>query len=75
MGADQNRILVGFKETNKSINFAVACGAKFSIDPDSHRIAGFNDIKYGVAVARKAGLRAEQVVTCLEADEFLSQLR
>lgn len=59
----------------RMINFAVACGAKFSIDPDSHRIAGFNDIKYGVAVARKAGLRAEQVVTCLEADEFLSQLR
>ena len=38
-------------------------GCAFAIDPDAHHVDGFDDLRYGVAVARKAGLTAGDVVT------------
>lgn len=38
------------------IEYAISKGALISIDPDAHSIGGYNDIKYGVLAAQKAGL-------------------
>lgn len=57
------------------ISFALDQGAKFSIDPDSHKVAGFADLRFGVQVARKGGLTPKHIVTCLNADQFLASLR
>ena len=37
-------------------------GCKFSINPDAHSIHGYDVLQYGVAIARKAGLTADDVV-------------
>ncbi len=38
------------------------CGAQVAINPDAHEVAGLQDTRYGIAVARKALLPATQVV-------------
>lgn len=55
---------------------AEAEGCKFSINPDAHHIDGLDLIRYGVTMARKAGLTAKDVVnTAPTAAEFLAQLK
>lgn len=44
--------------------YAVEKGVLLSINPDAHRNSGFGDMQYGVHVARKGGLTAEN---CLNA--------
>jgi DNA polymerase (family X) len=51
-------------------------GCKFSINPDAHVTVGFDDVPYGVMMARKAGLTPDDVVnTAATGQEFLSQLK
>ena len=51
-------------------------GCTFSIDPDAHHVDGFDDVRYGVAVARKAGLtRADVVTSEPTAAAFLGRLK
>ncbi len=51
-------------------------GCKFSINPDAHVTHGFDDVRYGVMMARKAGLTPDDVVnTATTGKEFLSQLK
>jgi DNA polymerase (family X) len=51
-------------------------GCRFSINPDAHVVSGFDDIRYGVMMARKAGLTADDVVnTALSGKDFLSLLK
>lgn len=40
------------------IGYALEQGVLISIDPDAHTIGGYNDIRYGVLAAQKAGLTA-----------------
>ncbi len=55
---------------------AKAKGCQFSINPDAHHVDGFNDLKYGVMMARKAGLSKEDVVnTAATAKDFLARLK
>jgi DNA polymerase (family X) len=44
----------------KQIDYALEKGVLISIDPDAHSIEGFNDIRYGVLSAQKAGLPKEK---------------
>jgi DNA polymerase (family X) len=60
------------------INYALEQGALISIDPDAHTIEGYNDIRYGVLAAQKAGLQPERNLSSfgLEAfREYLSRRR
>lgn len=41
---------------------AKAAGVKLAINPDAHSTSGLADLDYGVGVARRAGLQAEDVV-------------
>ena len=58
------------------IKKAKALGCKFSLNPDAHHIDGFADLKYGVMMARKAGLTPEDVInTAPTAEAFLALLK
>ncbi|QQL50713.1 DNA polymerase/3'-5' exonuclease PolX [Mucilaginibacter ginkgonis] len=47
--------------------YALTKGVMLSINPDAHRVESFHDMKYGVLVARKAGLTREH---CLNAHDL-----
>ena len=56
------------------INYALEKNVLISINPDAHSIDGFNDCKYGVLVAQKAGLTKEQNLSSFKLTEFESFL-
>ncbi len=47
----------------------------FAINTDAHVPGGLNDLRFGVQVARKAGLRARDVVNSLDQGAFLEFVR
>lgn len=52
--------------------YALEKGVMLSINPDAHRNEGFNDMKYGVYVARKGGLIANQCFNSLNLQQISS---
>ena len=45
-------------------------GARFAIDPDAHDEAGLSDVRFGVAIARRAGLGSESILNTVSADHL-----
>ncbi|QOV88631.1 DNA polymerase/3'-5' exonuclease PolX [Humisphaera borealis] len=45
---------------------AAQAGVKISINTDSHDIASFPDMRYGIGVARRAWLTAGDVINCMD---------
>jgi len=58
----------------KYIDYAIEKGVLISINPDAHALDGFDDIKYGVLAAQKAGLTKEQNLSSFSLKEFEKQL-
>src|SRR6187399_1107647 len=54
----------------KYIGYAIEKGVLISIDPDAHSIDGFDDIRYGVLAAQKAGLTKEQNLSSFTLKQF-----
>jgi DNA polymerase (family 10) len=52
------------------IDYAIDKGVLISIDPDAHSLDGYNDIRYGVLAAQKAGLTKEQNLSSFSLKEF-----
>jgi len=52
------------------INEAVEKGVLISIDPDAHTTDGFDDCKYGVLAAQKAGLTRQNNLSSFSLKEF-----
>ncbi|HEX6846055.1 MAG TPA: helix-hairpin-helix domain-containing protein [Chitinophagaceae bacterium] len=52
------------------IDYAIDKGVLISIDPDAHSLEGYNDIRYGVLAAQKAGLAKEQNLSSFSLQEF-----
>jgi len=50
---------------------ALEVGLKLVVNPDAHSTEGLDDIRWGLAVARKAGATASDLVNCSHIDEFL----
>ena len=50
---------------------ALELGLKLAVDPDAHSTRGLDDVRWGLAVARKAGATASDLVNCGDIDEFL----
>ena len=46
-------------------------GLKLVINPDAHSVEGLDHVRWGVAVARKAGATAADIVNCHDIDEFI----
>ncbi len=58
----------------ENARYAKEKGVKISINPDAHVVAGMKDVKFGINVARKAGLTKYDVVNCMQAEEFLKEV-
>lgn len=54
----------------REINYAIEKNVLISINPDAHSIDGFDDIKYGVLVAQKAGVTTQYNLTSYNLPEF-----
>jgi DNA polymerase (family 10) len=50
---------------------ALEFGLKLAVNPDAHTVAGLDDVRWGIAVARKAGATAANLVNCSGIDQFL----
>jgi len=50
---------------------ALELGLRLAVDPDAHSVDGLDDVRWGLAVARKAGATAADLVNCSDIDEFL----
>jgi DNA polymerase (family 10) len=53
-------------------------GARIAINPDAHQAEGLSDIRYGVNIARKGWLEAQDVINCMglgEMKAFLAKYR
>jgi DNA polymerase (family X) len=46
-------------------------GIKIPIDPDAHSLAGLDNMRYGIGVARKGWLRASDVLNTLDTQDIL----
>jgi DNA polymerase (family 10) len=50
-------------------------GIKIPIDPDAHSLAGLDDMRYGIGIARKGWLRAKDVLNTMETKPLLAFFR
>jgi DNA polymerase (family 10) len=51
---------------------ALECGLKLVVNPDAHSVAGLDDVRWGIAVARRAGATKDDLVNCMNIEDFLS---
>jgi DNA polymerase (family X) len=58
----------------KHIGYALEKNVMISIDPDAHAIDGFDDVKYGVLAAQKAGVTKEQNLSSFPLRQFEEHL-
>ncbi|HJW14233.1 MAG TPA: DNA polymerase/3'-5' exonuclease PolX, partial [Thermoanaerobaculia bacterium] len=56
----------------RSVRAAKDRGARFAVNPDAHHVSGYDDIPYGIGVARKAWLTKKDVVNTLSAAKLLA---
>jgi len=52
------------------IRYALDKGVLISIDPDAHSTEGYEDIRYGVLAAQKAGLTPDRNLSSFSLDQF-----
>ena len=71
LNANPHRLDIDWRE----IPSAIKAGVKISINPDAHRIAGLDHVKYGVMIARKGGVVAGDVVNTYSVDEVENILK
>ena len=56
------------------IDYCMEKGVMISINPDAHAMEGFEDMRYGVSVARKGGLTAAMTFNALPGEQVRSYL-
>ena len=54
----------------RHLNYCIEKNVLISIDPDAHSVKGFNDVKYGVLAAQKAGIIPSQNLSSFSLEEF-----
>lgn len=59
----------------RQIGYALEKGVLISINPDAHYVKGFDDVKYGVLSAQKAGLPKEKNLSSFSLAEFEDWLK
>ena len=50
-------------------------GVQISINPDAHKEKGWGDVHYGVGIARKGWLEAQDIVNTLSYKDFVARLK
>lgn len=59
----------------REVRAAKAAGAAFAVNPDAHHTSGYDDIRYGIGVARKGWLAKRDVVNTLPLEALLERFR
>jgi DNA polymerase (family X) len=49
---------------------AARMGVRIAIDPDAHEISGYDDMRFGITMARKAWLTRADILNCMETEEI-----
>jgi len=57
------------------IRFAVEQGCRLCVGPDAHAMDGLSDTRFGIAMAHKGWLTADDLLNTLSADDFLAFAR
>ena len=70
LNANPHRLDLDWRELPR----AQRLGLKISIGPDAHRTEGLKDVRYGVAMARKGWLGAQDVLNTMGLDELRAYL-
>ena len=71
LNAHPRRLDIDWRQINK----AIEKGVLISINPDAHALEGYDDIRYGVLAAQKAGLTAKQNLSSFTLQKFESFLK
>lgn len=71
INADPHRLDLDWRFCRKAKDYGVV----FSINPDAHSIRDYEFLHYGISMARKGWLVAEDVLNCLPLDAFLESVR
>lgn len=71
LNANPNRLDIDWRH----IPYALEKNVPISIDPDAHWTGGFDDIRYGVLAAQKAGVQKHQNLSCYSLKEFEDYLK
>lgn len=50
---------------------ALELGVRLIVNPDAHSVDGLDDVRWGIAMARKAGATAADLVNCGDIGEFI----
>jgi DNA polymerase (family 10) len=56
------------------IDYCMEKGVMISINPDAHAMEGFEDMRYGVSVARKGGLTTDMTFNALTGSQMRQYL-
>jgi len=56
----------------RGVRAAKTLGVRFAVNPDAHHVDGYDDIRFGIGVARKGWLTKKDVVNTLSVDKFLA---
>ncbi len=67
INAHPSRLDLDWRWVHKARN----AGIKIPVDPDAHVLAGIDDMRYGINIARKGWLRATDVLNTLECEALL----
>ncbi|HEX6914510.1 MAG TPA: PHP domain-containing protein, partial [Chitinophagaceae bacterium] len=59
----------------RQIGYALEKGVLISIDPDAHDVTAFNDTRYGVLAAQKAGLPSSSNLSSFSLSEFCNWVK
>ena len=57
------------------LSMAKERGVMIAINADAHSVEGLKDLRYGVMIARRAGLTAENVLNCMSLEGIFSWLK
>lgn len=71
LNANPHRLDLDWRE----IRYATGLGCLISIAADAHRAAGLEDLRYGVALARKGWATRAQVLNCMGVEELRGWLK
>lgn len=71
INADPHRLDLDWRVLRR----AREAGVMISIGADAHNIAGLANVEFGVGIARKGGLGPDDILNCLDADDFLAFAR
>ena len=67
INASPYRLDIGWRWARRALEM----GVRLVVNPDAHSPEGLDDLRWGVAVARKAGATRQDLVNCADIEDFL----